>query len=377
MPFCHAPWTNVDISPQGNILPCCKYQLQPQDPGFNIQTHSLAQYAGSAFLQQIQQDFSNDVWPAGCVRCQVEEQNNIPSKRQLDHDRWQHYYADYDLHSGQWLTASVAFGNTCNLKCITCGSHSSSKWQEEYSDIYGQDFQHVKFYRNDFVDDFVSQAPKIHHLDIPGGEPFLSGVREQKKLLQHYIDSNQAQDISIHYTTNATIFPDAEWWQLWSHFREIDMQLSIDGVGARYEYIRYPAAWGPTENNVGRYIQQEKSIPNLRLSVSHTVSAYNIFYLDEFFTWCDLIGLPRPWLGRVHKPAHMRPTVWPARARDFIQSHLEKSQHPDVVTWSQVVANSDDSDQFDEFRRRLRQHDQFRGLDFDITFPEIATYIND
>jgi hypothetical protein len=47
------------------------------------------------------------------------------------------------------------------------------------------------------------------------------------------------------------------------------------------------------------------------------------------------------------------------------------------VTWSQVVANSDDSDQFDEFRRRLRQHDQFRGLDFDITFPEIATYIND
>ena len=373
MPFCHAPWTNVDISPQGNILPCCKYQTQPQDPTFNIQTHSLTQYSRSAFLQKIQQDFSNDAWPAGCVRCEVEEQNNIPSKRQLDHDRWREHYARYDLNSNQWLTASIAFGNTCNLKCITCGSQSSSRWQEEYRDIYGQDFQPVKFYRNDFVDDFVSQAPGILHLDIPGGEPFLSGVREQKKLLQHYIDCDQAQDISIHYTTNATVYPDAEWWQLWSHFREIDMQLSIDGVGARYEYIRYPASWEHTENNVHRYIQQEKSIPNLRLSVSHTVSAYNIFYLDEFFTWCYNVGLPRPWLGRVHNPSHMRPTVWPNR--DHIAMELEKSRHEDVRTWAGMIAGTDESALFEKFCYRLHQHDRYRGLKFADIFPEMAPYI--
>lgn len=377
MPFCHAPWTNVDISPQGNILPCCKYQIQPQDPVFNIQTHALKEYARSAFLHQIQQDFLNDSWPEGCVRCRVEEQNNIPSKRQLDHQRWSEHYAKYDLNSDQWLTASIAFGNTCNLKCITCGSHSSSRWQEEYQEIYGQAFGHVKFYRDDFVDDFVSQAPGILHLDIPGGEPFLSGVREQKKLLQHYIDSGQAQGISIHYTTNATVFPDAEWWELWKHFREIDMQLSIDGIGARYEYIRYPASWEDTERTVQRYIQQEKLIANLRLSVSHTVSAYNIFYLDEFFSWCRKIGLPTPWLGRVHRPAHMTPEVWPAIVRQRIAKHLGSSQHSDVNTWAQVVARSDDSDQFDEFCKRLHQHDRYRGLDFANTFPEMASYIND
>jgi len=373
MPFCHAPWTNVDISPQGNILPCCKYNPSAQDPNFNIQTHSLKEYSRSAFLHQIQQDFLNDAWPAGCVRCQLDEQNNIPSKRELDHDRWREHYANYDLNSDQWLTASVAFGNTCNLKCITCDSDNSSRWREEYRDIYGQDFQHVKFYRNDFVDDFVAQAPGILHLDIPGGEPFLSGIREQKKLLQHYIDSGQAQDISIHYTTNATVFPDGEWWQLWSHFREIDMQLSIDGVGARYEYIRYPASWSDTESTVHRYIQQEKSIPNLRLSVSHTVSAYNIFYLDEFFTWCYNVGLPRPWLGRVHNPAHMRPTVWPDQ--HGIATQLDKSQHEDVRTWASMIRTSMDSDQFEEFCKRLHQHDQYRNLNFANTFPEMAPYI--
>jgi sulfatase maturation enzyme AslB (radical SAM superfamily) len=311
------------------------------------------------------------------VRCQLDEQNNIPSKRELDYLRWSEHYDHYYLNIEQWLTASIAFGNTCNLKCITCDSDNSSRWREEYRDIYGQDFRHVKFYRNDFVDDFLSRSSQILHLDIPGGEPFLSGVDEQKKLLKHYIDSGRAHDISVHYTTNATVFPDAEWWQLWSHFREIDMQLSIDGVAGRYEYIRYLAVWNDTLNNVHRYIQQEKSIPNLRLSVSHTVSAYNIFYLDEFFSWCEQVGLPRPWLGRVHNPAHMRPTVWPQQARDRIAEHLNASAYPDVKTWAQAIANGNDSDQFDEFCDRLRQHDQYRGLDFATTFPEMAIYLND
>ena len=373
MPFCYSPWTNIDISPQGTMLPCCKCQPSTDQITYNIQTHTLKEYSRSAFLTQIRQEFQQDQWPSGCVRCKTEEQNNIKSKRQLDHHRWHEHYAQYQLDSDQWLTASIAFGNTCNLKCITCGSHSSSRWHDEYLEIYGKNFQPVKFYRDDFVDDFVAQAPGIIHLDIPGGEPFLSGIAEQKKLLNHYVESGQAHDISLHYTTNATVFPDSEWWQLWSHFREIDMQLSIDGVAARYEYIRYPASWEDTEYAVHRYIQQEKSIPNLRLSVSHTVSAYNIFYLDEFFSWCRNQGLPTPWLGRVHNPSHMRPTVWPDK--EHIVKKLQLSQFDDVKTWAHMIADTTDSELFEEFCKKLHQHDQYRGVDFRTIFPEMAPYI--
>lgn len=371
MPFCFSPWTNIDIDPQGNMLPCCKYQPSPTDPTFNIQTHSLAEYSGSAFLINIKQQFTQDTWPAGCVRCKSEEQNNIKSKRQLDHERWKEHYVQYHLDNDQWLTASIAFGNTCNLKCITCGSYASSRWHDEYRSVYSQDFRPVKFYRNDFVETFTSQALGIIHLDIPGGEPFLSGVAEQKKLLEHYIKSGKSANITLHYTTNATVFPDAEWWKLWNNFREVDIQLSIDGVGARYEYIRYPASWDDTEANVKKYLQQTSS--NLRLSVSHTVSAYNIFYLDEFFSWCYNTGLPRPWLGRVHDPAHMRPTVW--TDREYIINNLKKSQHQDVLDWARLISNTSDSDLFDEFCNRLHQHDQYRGLNFANIFPEMAPYI--
>ena len=84
-----------------------------------------------------------------------------------------------------------------------------------------------------------------------------------------------------------------------------------------------------TLDNVDKFLNTKQD--NLQLSVSHTVSAYNIFYLDEFFTWCYSIGLPKPWLGRVHTPVHMRPTVW--KDKKFIIEHLAKSKHPDIKNY--------------------------------------------
>ena len=195
--------------------------------------------------------------------------------------------------------------------------------------------------------------------------------------MKHYIDSEQAAGISLHYTTNVTQFPDDEWWEIWTHFREVDLQLSIDGVGARYEYIRHPAQWTDTVNNTTRYIQKEQDLANIKLSVSHTVSAYNIYYLDEFFSWCHDMGLPHPWLGTVHSPEHMRPGVWSTEANNAIAKHLRNSSYDDVRVWADAIIDNRDSDQFEEFCKRLHQHDRYRDTDFKTTFPEMASYIND
>jgi hypothetical protein len=187
------------------------------------------------------------------------------------------------------------------------------------------------------------------------------------------VESGQAKNITLHYTTNATLFPDATWWELWQHFKEVDLQLSIDGIGARYEYIRYPGNWNQLILNVEQYLAQQSN--NFRLSVSHTVSAYNIYYLDEFVNWCYNKGLPRPWLGRVHNPAHMRPSVWTEQARQKIINYLNQSQHSDVQTWARLIEQNDDSILFKQFQQRLHQHDQYRNTNFANTFPEMAQYI--
>lgn len=366
MPFCYSPWTNIDISPDGRVSPCCKFT------GPLPEYSTVDDYTNSEFLKSIKRDFENNSWPTGCQRCQIEEQNSIESKRQLDYQRWQTQYESYDLNCHQFITASIAFGNTCNLKCITCGPVSSSLWHQEHKQIYGKTLAPVKFFKQNFVQDFVTHAPGIVHLDIPGGEPFLSGVAEQKQLLNHYIQSGQAANTTIHYTTNATIMPDQEWWDLWQHFHEVEVQLSIDGVGSRFEYIRFPGNWQKVSENVAEYVLRQNQV---KLSVSHTVSAYNIYYLDEFFAWCYNQGLPRPWLGRVHYPAHMRPSVWHPAAREFIVTHLMTSQYQDVLTWANLIANTDDSDLFNTFKQRCQDHDTYRKLNFKNTFPELAPYI--
>ena len=376
MPFCYSPWTNIDIDPTGKITPCCKFQTQSYSQVFNLQHHSIDEYIASDFLRTVKQELDNGQWPQGCERCRIEEENSIKSKRQLDQERWPAEYNTYNRNDG-FITASIAFGNTCNLSCITCSSYASSRWHKEYKDIYGIDIPHFKFYRKNFVKDFIKLAPNLCHVDIPGGEPFLSGVDEQKQLLQHYVDSGQAGSITLHYTTNATIFPDQEWWDLWQHFKEIDLQLSLDGIKDRYEYIRYPADWKTVLSNTHRYCGQEQQLANFRISVSHTVSAYNIYYLDEFFEHCEQIGLPKPWLGRVHRPEHMRPTVWSDSARSAIVDRLSTSKYEDVRTWAQLVANNNDSQHFDTFVERTRQHDEYRKLNFATTFPEMAQYLNE
>ena len=218
-------------------------------------------------------------------------------------------------------------------------------------------------------------ATNLVHIDLPGGEPFLSGVEEQKELLNYYIQSGQAPNITLHYTTNGTIFPGYEWWNLWKSFKEIDLQLSVDGIEKQYEYIRFPASWETFVKNAKQYIIKEKEILNLRLSVSHTVSAYNIMYLDNFFNWCYNIGLPRPWLGRVHNPNHMRPSVWGTEAKTLIINTLLNSQYEDVKVWANLISNTNDDMFFKLFKQKLKEHDEYRGLNFSETFPELANYI--
>lgn len=373
MPFCYSPWTNIDISPQGKISPCCKFRHDLYSAPAVSTSDSLDNYESSATLIEIKQNFQDGQWPLGCERCKIEEDNGIESKRQLDYVRWKELYDCHDIENGGYLTASMAFGNTCNLKCLTCGPSSSSSWHREWLDLYGQDIRPNHFYKSNFTEQLFDRMPHLRHLDIPGGEPFVSGVKEQKRLLEKWIAKGQAHKISLHYTTNATFFPDGSWWDLWKHFQNIDIQLSVDGLGRRLEYIRFPAAWSVVEDSVRKYLDRQAH--NIQISVSHTVSAYNIYYLPEFFSWCFDIGLPRPWLGRVHTPEHLRPTVWQGAAKSFIVDHLRQCHFDDVQVWADLLIRDDDSLYFDRFVDSIVRHDQYRHTEFQSAFPELAPWI--
>ena len=371
-PHCLIPWTNIDIGPRGHIVPCCKFEDDNEQ--FNITTHSIDEYTRSDFLNEIKDNMLQGTWPEGCIRCKTEELNGIQSKRQLDSQRWQQEFENYTPDQG-YITASIGFGNTCNLKCITCNPTSSSRWRKEYLDLHGIDKPPVETI-NAGVNDIYSSMPNLIHFDVIGGEPLISEPEKQQELLLRYVLSGQSRNMTLHYTTNAQQFPGEVWWDLWRNFKEIDMQLSIDGVGSRYEYIRHPASSEVLEQNVKLWKQTCAEQNNLKLSISHTLSAYNIYYLDEFFAWCDLYQLPRPWIGRVNTPRYMRVEVFPHPIKQNIIEHLRTSKYEDVHTWANFLAANDSSEHWQEFLQRRDWHDIYRNTDFATTFPELARIID-
>ena len=374
---CFAPWTNIDISPNGTIKPCCKFNMRFYTDSYQLPTNSLDSYLESVFLKQVREELEQGIFPKGCERCEFDEQAGIESKRQLDYNRWKEAYDNYQISDG-FITAGIAFGNTCNLTCITCNPSSSSKWRQEWKDLYGIDTPSFKNVINDdLVEQFLSVAPNLIHIDMHGGEPFLSQIDKQKDLLQHYINIDQSKNITIHYTTNGQQYPDNEFWELWSNFKEVDMQLSIDGIAERYEYIRYPANWDTLVDNVRLFINNKKKLDNIRLSVSHTVSAYNVYYLEEFFIWCIKTGLPKPYLGRVNHPARLSPEVWHDEAKKAIVEKLQSSKVKEVQQWANILLNNKSDAKHNEFVSYAKQHDKYRGTSFVTTFPELENFFKE
>jgi hypothetical protein len=71
----------------------------------------------------------------------------------------------------------------------------------------------------------------------------------------------------------------------------------------------------------------------------------------------------------------MRPSVWSSAAKEHIIKHLEHSQHSNCGVWADLLKNKDDSEHFEKFVELIYWHDQYRGLDFRKTFPELAKFI--
>ena len=374
-PLCMHPWAGIDIMATGEILPCCRF-VSKESEKFNIIDNTISEYISSSFLKNLKEQMYGEALPAGCIQCTTEENNNIKSKRQLDYSRWKKHFDSYTEDKGI-LVVSIAFGNICNLKCIMCGPGPSSRWRKEYKDIYGVDTPNLGVFENIDVDIVYDAVPNAVHFDIHGGEPFLSEIEKQKSILKKYIDSGKSKDISLHYMTNAQQTPAEEFWDLWQNFKEVEISMSIDGIFGRFEYIRFPGKHDKLDTVVDFFVKKEQELDNIKLGVNHTVNAYNIYYLDEFFNWCKLKGLPSPYCAKVHSPKQLQPSVYPKRIKDFIVEKLRKGKHIDIIRWSKLIQQEDNSYHFQNFLLYTNRHDIYRGTNFEKTFPELEELINE
>lgn len=352
MNMCYHPWVGLDISPQGEFKPCCKYT--------RTLGKSLSEYQQSPHLKQLKQDFIDGKKNDGCVRCWQDESSGLSSKRLLDNE---YVFKNVAPSLESIKVASVPFGNVCNLACRICSPHSSSKWATEAKKVINilpdiKVFEHSTYYQDqEYMQALKDNFRDLIHLDIPGGEPFYA----KSEIHFDFLKSINAE--TIHYTTNGTIFPSEELIELWAKFKKVDVQISIDGTGDVFEYNRWPAKWSEVYENIKKY--QDLKLPNFQLSISHSVSVFTISTLPEFLLWCKNEELPNPYLGIVTRPEHYSITVLPKNVKEWLTTRL--GDH----TITKHLWSKDDSQCLDKLTDYVRILDKQRQQSFAETFPEL------
>jgi sulfatase maturation enzyme AslB (radical SAM superfamily) len=227
-------------------------------------------FHNNEYLQSIRNTWQQGKWPSSCLSCKEIEDSGGISRRQGS-NQW---YSDNDMYNTNVELVRIDYwtGDLCNLACAICGPNSSSVWKQELN----YPTESKKTIVNNFwtaVD--TSQVKYVH---FNGGEPLLS--KEHVKFLHALPNKNL---IHISYNTNGTVRPDQELVELWSQYKLVQIDFSIDDIGSRFEYQRYPAKWTEVVENLQWFIDQAPH--NCMFGVNTTISILNNHNLNNLKNW--------------------------------------------------------------------------------------------
>ena len=161
-------------------------------------------------------------------------------------------------------------GSICNLACVTCGPEASTRWQQELG------IPIVPGNPRDIDQATIQKAKTMTGIVIGGGEPVLNFSTET--LLSNL---NVDQQLSIHF--NGTVLPRQSFLDKSSQFQNIRYVFSIDGVGERFEYLRWPARWEQVVKNILWLFENAPN--NVKFAVNVTISQLNKEYYTEVVDW--------------------------------------------------------------------------------------------
>jgi hypothetical protein len=251
------------------IAPCCQAD-QAIEPVENFD------FSSSNYLVQIRQEFEQNRFAKACHRCQHDESVNKLSRRQSVMQR-------YDKADRHTQLESIDFSSTwaCNLACVMCNEQYSSTWARELN-IDEQSLYKLgrRIHRSQtFLDRLDLKTVKRIHIN--GGEPLIND--DHLLILRRLQELGRLGEISVSYNTNGTQRPSAEAIELWRQCRLIKLYFSIDGTQQSYEYVRWPAKWLQTVQNL---LELRDTLPsNVMFGFNVTVAAYNIFEIADVLDW--------------------------------------------------------------------------------------------
>jgi molybdenum cofactor biosynthesis enzyme MoaA len=314
--FCPLPWIHLATRPNGDVRVCCTANasgagttddkevgiVKKDGVNMNLRDHTIEEVFNSRQMRNTRLEMLRGEIPASCRKCFEEESKGIKSKRNWETEVWS---KRLDIDSIVLQTKrdgtvppnipyfDLRLGNMCNLKCIMCSPHDSSSWIKDWKLQYpkyknkdlkqdqGWDpsFDYAWYKKSMFLNSVKGQAQNIKELYFAGGEPLM--IPEHYTILEFMVAEGHAKKCVLRYNSNGTDISD-KLLDLWKHFKEVKFNFSIDAVGEKNDYIRYPSNWDSLVSNMHKLDNTNK---NVTVNMACAVQLLNVGSLVELAEW--------------------------------------------------------------------------------------------
>ena len=354
--FCPLPWMHLEVKHNGDIYPCCVYE----SPVASATNSTLADTLTGGAMSLLRQEFMQGHKPSGCGHCWRLEDQNLKSNRQWhvgynSKKFYSEYFDDIKIRS-----LDIKPGNVCNFKCRICNPTSSSLFADEARDVIAIKTGRWVEYNDYTWNELATLLPNIENLDFYGGEPFL--IKQIPKLLEYAVEHGYAPKIRLHINSNGSIFPDA-LIPILLKFKEVDIALSIDNIGARFELER-GGTWDDVAGNILKFNKLNC------MYLMPTVNIQNVYYIDELLSWADAHRI-RVTLNFLDAPNWANIDNMTPQAKQLVFDKFKNSLDPNLKSIANRVHNSVGSNGA-EFVKQMKRFDLIRNQNFAETHSAIA-----
>lgn len=390
--FCVLPWVHLSAETDGTFRACCLYQgkIESDDGKTHISEGvKVGDVWNSKYMQNLRTKFLNNERPHECRYCWDLEDGGIKSKRLNDLERFHDPEHSYEVVSEENpVYFDLKLGSICNLKCRICTYENSIKWAKDAKALKLADDNTVDYYLAnsrwaedypEFWDDLLQYVDNVVQIDFAGGDPLL--IKEHYRFLEMLTEKADVSDIAIHYNTNGSILPsDKILNDIWPKFKRVEIMLSIDATGKKFEYQRHGAKWKTVDTNIDRF----REFDNIVLQVCHTVNILNVLDICDFVIWAEEKDL-EIYFNMLFHPGHYNIKNLPLAAKQallkrvncMLMNHSFKydSARKSLEEIRDYVDTKGVSDELIAFKDITHNLDEFRNEEFAATFPELKAYI--
>jgi organic radical activating enzyme len=378
--WCSFPFKGVLTENDGTFNTCCHGKTAiDYSTGIPMtrETHSIKEVFDSEYFERIRQNLLNGIEDPNCDYCWELERQGVESFRQTTNSLLQHEERGDIEPKIEILDLSL--GNQCNLKCRTCVPEDSSLWVNEYhatdytGDLSLKDYQKKIIFleteESKFVKDIKHSLNDVRLIKFFGGEPFM--MKRTWDIIREAVSIGRDKYIELYFNTNGTFWEENRI-ALFENFEKVNIALSIDGVGDRFEYMRHPAKWNVVEENIKKISAWSKQRPNRELFLTHTVSAYNIWYVHEAVQLARTHGLKLYINPCLLESDSFAVRYIPLDVKAVVDKHLMSFDYTDyeLAEIKKLVDYTPEGSDWEQWVAECAKRDKYRNESFKDTFPE-------